>query len=163
MKNTLLLAIMLIASKLSFSQENNNKMIPPPLYVVISASGDSIKGKTVLFEPREFKKINILKGAEALNKYGGAGENGVVEITLKSGAEILDLDALKKFYKIVQYPNVHISIDGSSVSPTSLIVTQKAIKDIKKRVVKENEEINIEITSWHPIEKLKPGRVRIRQ
>ncbi|MDZ4064299.1 MAG: TonB-dependent receptor plug domain-containing protein, partial [Coriobacteriia bacterium] len=47
------------------------------------------------YSPESIQSISVLKGEKALLKYGDKGNNGVIEITLKEGAQIIDVKTEK--------------------------------------------------------------------
>ncbi len=61
-----------------------------PLYVI----DGKIKTESIdlnSIDPDKIKSINVIKGQPALEKYGGAGKNGVVEITTKNNPAIKEI------------------------------------------------------------------------
>lgn len=155
----LLLILNFLFATFSFGQDVDQiKLDISSLYVVITSFADTIKGHVILIEPGEFYTINVIKGPDGIKKYGAEGSFGVIEVKLKPHVKVFNLTSFKKFQHIEQYKKVNISIDGRPLSSESLIVTEKAVKDVKKQVIKQNEEIDIEITSRHPIPRYVPGQ-----
>jgi TonB family protein len=79
MKLFRLLAILLVITALNQAKAQNN--LKEPIYVI----NGKISTKTEMFglDPNIITSVNILKGDEAVKKFGNKGANGVVEITLK--------------------------------------------------------------------------------
>jgi serine protease Do len=57
--------------------------------------------------PNDIQSINVLKGANATNKYGVKGDNGVIEITSKKKVKAIKLDTTV---------NMSVVIDGDKVT-----------------------------------------------
>src|SRR5690606_31489166 len=65
--------------------EIHNNSIQDPLYIV---DGVEYNGaNTPDMDPSGIDSINVLKGPEAINKYGEKGKNGVIEITTKKNSD----------------------------------------------------------------------------
>jgi TonB-dependent SusC/RagA subfamily outer membrane receptor len=73
----------------------------PSDYVLIVVDGEETKKKMEDINPNDIQSVKVLKEKLAVTKYGDKGKNGVVEITMKKGAEIptgkiTDIDLLRK-------------------------------------------------------------------
>lgn len=82
-----------------------------PLYVV----NDVILSGAVPLEyisPVSVLAINVLKDEQARNKYGAVAKNGVIEITLKEGVKLWNLEELFENFKIKKWDyNLPVFID----------------------------------------------------
>ena len=72
---------------------SRGQVINPPLYLVFSGKKQLLSTKSPgalsQINPRDIQSINILKGADALKKYGEDGRFGVVETYLKRGKHLV--------------------------------------------------------------------------
>ncbi len=75
--------------KIRLTSTNHNG--PDPLYVVDGKIQKITSIESESINPDDIESINVLKGEKATEKYGDKGENGVIEITMKS-------DGLNKDY-----------------------------------------------------------------
>jgi hypothetical protein len=73
---------------------SREQMLNSPLYLVFYGKKQvlSIKNRYAFsspLNPRDIKSVNVLKGAEALQKYGDDAKFGAVEIYLKRGKHLI--------------------------------------------------------------------------
>ncbi|MEO6520217.1 MAG: hypothetical protein ABIN91_00945 [Mucilaginibacter sp.] len=73
---------------------SRGQIINPPLYLVFDGKKQVLSTKNPeafnsQLNPHNIKSINVLKGAEALKKYGDDGQFGVVETYLKRGKHLV--------------------------------------------------------------------------
>jgi len=102
---------------LSNSGNRVNPFKDEPLVVILK--GDTkIKGKKILsrIDPNDIESLKVLKGEEAIKEYGEEAADGVILITTKSKANILE-------------------DDNAGSKPTNSIIPENANIDIKGKVL----------------------------
>ena len=91
MKNTLLFTVLIFFSTVLntlYAQESigiSNTSIStkaPPIYIIDGKEVDSFKANDLKTD--EIKSMSVLKGDDAINRYGAKGKNGVIEIITKN-------------------------------------------------------------------------------
>lgn len=89
--------------KIRLKTSNSNQ--PEPLYVVDEKIQESSTIESI--NPNDIESVNVFKGEKAIEKYGEAGENGVVEITLKaSKKEAKDVPKTSLTYTADQFKEI---------------------------------------------------------
>ncbi|MBS1488058.1 MAG: hypothetical protein JST43_10775 [Bacteroidetes bacterium] len=92
MKKIIFILVFVASASASFAQQQKST-VAPPLYVINGqaqpewVASKSEPGKMVRpidnVDPANIINIGVVNGEKAIAKYGDAGKNGVVEITLK--------------------------------------------------------------------------------
>lgn len=78
-----------------------------PLVVIDGVISEQAKVNDI--SPNDIKSINVLKGANAKDKYGVKGENGVIEITSKKKAKAGKLDSTENMTVVINGDQVTIN------------------------------------------------------
>lgn len=91
--------------------KKNNNDTTQPLIVIDGVITE--KARMNDFSPTDIKSINVLKGANATNKYGAKGENGIIEITTKQKAKAGKMDSTVNMTVVVD--GDHVTINGVPV------------------------------------------------
>lgn len=92
----------------------SKKVGQPTDNVLIILDGVATKKKVTDINPNDIQSVNVLKGDQAIAKYGEKGKNGVVEITIKKGTETIStvistVDQLRKqIAATIRYPKAAI-------------------------------------------------------
>ena len=88
---------------------------PEPLYVLDGKVVDKSAFNKQTIDPKNILSVNVLKGPEAINKYGDNGNNGVIEVTLKDNntVQIKNDTSIKPIFTSAQQePQFPGGIDG---------------------------------------------------
>ena len=123
---------------------------PKPLYVVDGIPMDN-KFNIESIKPEEIKEITVLKDDKSAGKYGEAGKNGVIEITLKKGdaneqKPVPDIYINGKkaipFQQVAQKPG----FNGGDANEFSKYVAQNVVYPENCRQSKIEGRVTIEFT-----------------
>lgn len=135
MKLIRLLTILLVFIVLNQANAQNN--LKEPIYVI----NGKITSKTEMFglDPNIISSVNVLKGAEAVKKFGNKGSNGVIEITLKNDYQMNS----KEEEDIVDFASVEVMPEfpggqsgwGKYLQDNMKYPTLAREKNIKGRVI----------------------------
>lgn len=115
-----------------------------PLYIVDGKEVNASVAKAL--DNNKIKSVSVLKGKDAIDKYGNAGENGVVEITLKPEAKPVEINTVSD--------SVLYVIDGE-------ITTKNALKNISPENIASVNVLKDETATKKYGEKGKYGVVEI--
>lgn len=72
------------------ADQPNGKAIAKPIYILDGKRTNDISN----LPPEKIDRVNVLKGNEAINRYGDAGKNGVIEIFTKRKAPLYLKDSV---------------------------------------------------------------------
>jgi TonB-dependent SusC/RagA subfamily outer membrane receptor len=132
--------------------------------VLIILDGKPTKKKVADINPDDIQSVNVLKGDQAMTKYGDMGKNGVIEITMKNGTEDLSgpiktTDQLRKqIAKTIRYPTsaagngefgdvkVFAFVNGAgSITQITMIPPESGFLNIDEIVVVGNIPLSISL------------------
>lgn len=103
---------------------------PQPLVLV---NKQETAPNAIILSPKDIETVEVVKGANALERYGEKGKDGVVIMELKQGLSLVRLEEVYKTFEVPhQQQQLTLAINGKHVKdPTLLLADLRQIERVE--------------------------------